>query len=146
MAALATHISMPLTTTWLTGFRTQHRSQTSTCPYVVTWTTDINPDPRCIRTSDPHVALNGSMDQGHEHGPRQLHSPLFSTWPPAAAQPTDINMASCSSMDHGPQHSFRWLHKPLTPTSLSPQAAKPKDITKASVSITNCICPYGSWE
>lgn len=101
---MATHISMPFTATWIKGFRTQHRSQTSTWPYVVTWTTDINPEPGCIRTSDPHVAFRGSMDQGHQHGPRQLHRPFTSAWPPVAAQPTDINVTSCSSADHGHQH------------------------------------------
>lgn len=111
VAALATHISIPLTVTWIIGI-------------------------------------------GKASGHRQLHGPLTSTRPLVAAQPTDINMATghiratihswSSAWTTGLNMASDGLHRPLTPTSLSPQAAKPKDITKVSVSSTDCTCPYVS--
>lgn len=64
---------------------------------VVSWASDINPDPGCSRTTDPdmdlsmsintHVAFGDNLGRGHQHGSQMvqdygyLHEPMASTWP-----------------------------------------------------------------
>lgn len=56
---------------------------------------------------DFHVVSGNSMDHEHQHGLGQVLQLPMSTWPLAAAGPTDIIMASCISADLGHPHNLR---------------------------------------
>lgn len=95
------------------------------------------------------------MAHRHQHGFSRQPRPRISAGPsvvllatdismtPGCIRTTDALMALSDCTNHGSQHGLRGLHIPLTPRRPS-EAAKPEDVTKASVSSTDHIYPHES--
>lgn len=126
------------------------------------------------QTTDTCVTFAGHMTHGHfprhqPNHPQVASGSLIHTWLSVAAQAMDISVASGSCVYHLLQHGPwpatwplginvasgdgtdqrhpkgpGWNHRPLTSSCPPLKAVKHEDITKASVSSKDHICPPGS--